>query len=145
MRARRALGLGVGALLAVSSAHAQADTAPRVPPAERAAARSLANPLAASRENVERGRVLYQGKGFCSACHGGDGRGLGADVEAARLRGALPRDLTDPAWQRARSDGELFWVLRNGSAGSAMGAFVPLVLSDAEAWQVILYVRSLAP
>src|SRR3990172_8913148 len=108
MRARRALYLGVGALLVVSSARAQADLAPRVPPAELPAARSLTNPLVASPENVERGRVLYQGKGFCSACHGGDGRGLGADVEAARLRGALPRDLTELAWQRARADGELF-------------------------------------
>jgi len=144
MRARAALGVIVGALLVVRSGDAQVDLSPRVPPAERAVARSLPNPLAASGENVERGRALYHGKGFCSACHGADGRGLGADVDTARLRGAVPRDLTDPVWQRARSDGELFWILRNGSEGTAMGAFVPLVLSEGEAWQVILYVRSLA-
>jgi mono/diheme cytochrome c family protein len=143
MRAR-CCALAAGVLFAAPPAVAQADLAPRVPPAERAAARSLENPLAATPENVERGRLLYAGKGFCSACHGREGRGLGADVDVSRLRGALPRDLSDPAWQRARSDGELLWVLRNGSAGTAMAPFVPVVLSETEAWQVILYVRSLA-
>ena len=136
--------LSVGILVAVRCDVAQAELAPRVPPAERAAARSLENPFAATPENAERGRVLYAGKGFCSACHGREGRGLGADVDVSRLRGALPRDLTEPAWQRARSDGELFWVLRNGIDGTAMAPFVPSVLSEAEAWQVILYLRSLA-
>ncbi len=100
---------------------------------------------ARAEEPIERGRALYFGKGFCAACHGQDGKGLGADVDTARLRGALPRDLTDSAWQRSRSDDELLSVLRNGSPGTAMGPFVPLVLSEEEAWQVILYVRSLAP
>jgi mono/diheme cytochrome c family protein len=129
-------------LLAVV-AQQPADLAPRVPPAELAAAVRTANPLTPSVEQVERGRALYRGKGYCAACHGLDGRGLGADVDASRLRGALPRDFTDAEWQRVRSDGELYWVLQNGVAGTAMARFVPLVLSEEEGWQVLLYVRSL--
>jgi len=134
---------GVAALLLGAVAHAGADLAPRVPAAEGAAARALANPLGASSEQLARGRALYAGKGFCAACHGPSGQGLGSDVDTSKLRGALPRDFTDAAWQAARRDGELYWVLANGVPGTAMAAFVPSVLSAEEGWQVLLYVRSL--
>ena len=64
-------------------------------------------------------------------------------MDTSKLRGALPRDFSDTAWQAARADGELYWVLSNGVPGTAMAAFVPAVLSAEEAWQVLLYVRSL--
>ena len=95
-------------------------------------------------EPIERGRALYFGKGFCAACHGQDGKGLGADIGTTKLRGALPTDFTDREWQRSRSDDELLSVLRKGSPGTAMAPFVPLILSEEEARQVIRYVRSLA-
>jgi len=34
------------------------------------------------------------------------------------------------------------WILKNGSPGTAMGLFIPLVVTEEEAWQLILYVRS---
>jgi mono/diheme cytochrome c family protein len=141
--AARALGV-LAALALAAAAHAQDDLAPRVPAAELAAARVLASPLAAGAENLARGRALYTGKGFCSACHGADGRGFGADIDPSRLRGALPRDFTNAAWQRARTDGELYWVIAHGVPGTAMASFVPSVLSSEEAWAVLLYVRSFA-
>jgi mono/diheme cytochrome c family protein len=139
----RGAALGLAAVLLGPCAAASADLAPRVPLAALEDARRLANPLPASAANLARGRALYAGKGFCAACHGRDGRGLGADVDTTRLRGALPRDFTNAAWQAARSDGELFWVLRHGVAETAMASFVPLVLSEEEAWLVVLYVRAL--
>ena len=90
-------------------------------------------------ENIEAGKVLYHGKAFCVTCHGRDGRGL-RDIPG--LRGSLPRDFTDKAWQAARTDGELLWILKNGSPGTDMAPFVPLVLTEEEAGQVLLYVRS---
>ena len=39
-------------------------------------------------------------------------------------------------------DGELLWILKNGSPGTAMVSFIPQVLTEDEAWQVILYVGS---
>ena len=116
---------------------------PRVPEPALAAARQVSNPLAPTRENLARGRELFLGRGFCAACHGRDGRGFGADVDISRLRGALPRDFTDPAWQRSRSDGEIRWVLSHGIPGTAMAAFVPEILTDREAWLLVLFLREL--
>jgi len=112
---------------------------PRVPPDQIEAAKAWGNPLPATAENIEKGKALYHGKAFCLTCHGLDGKGL-SGVEG--LRGKLPRNFTDKAWQAARSDGELFWILKNGSPGTDMASFVPLILTEEEAWQVLLYIRS---
>ena len=115
---------------------------PRVPADHIDAVRAVTNPLPATPNMVENGKKIYEGKGFCRACHGPDGKGLGGDIEPGSLKGPLPRDFTDRDWQAARTDGELFWILRNGSKGTAMASFVPLVLTEEEAWQVLRYVRS---
>lgn len=111
---------------------------PRVPADQIEEARQWTNPLAATPENVDRGKGIFHGKAFCATCHGRDGRGL--DIPG--LRGKLPRNFTDKAWQTARTDGELFWILKNGSPGTDMASFIPLILTEEEAWQVLLYVRS---
>lgn len=112
---------------------------PRVPPDQIAEAKTWANPLPATAENIEQGKTIFHGKAFCATCHGRDGKGL-ADVEG--LRGKLPRNFTDKVWQAARTDGELFWILKNGSPGTDMASFIPLVLTEEEAWHILLYVRS---
>ena len=112
---------------------------PRVPAHLIEEARHWKNPLEATPDNIEKGKGLFQGKAFCATCHGRDGRGM-ADI--AGLRGILPRNFTDQAWQAVRADGELFWILKNGSPGTDMAPFIPLVLTEEEAWQVLLYVRS---
>lgn len=117
---------------------------PRVPRDQIETARTVTNPLPDSQEITAKGKALYEGKAFCKTCHGPDGKGLGADIAPGSLKGPLPRNFTDKAWQAARTDGELFWILKNGSKGTAMAPFVPLVLTEEEAWQVLRYVRSFA-
>ncbi len=112
---------------------------PRVPSDQIEAARAVTNPLSPTPEVIGKGKALFEGKAFCKACHGADGKGLPKELE---LKGPLPRNFTDRQWQDARTDGELFWILRNGSPGTDMAPFIPLVLSEEEAWQVLLYVRS---
>ncbi|HEX9743141.1 MAG TPA: cytochrome c [Nitrospiraceae bacterium] len=112
---------------------------PRVPSDQIDAARSVNNPLPPTPEVIGKGKALFEGKAFCKACHGADGKGLPKELE---LKGPLPRNFTDTQWQAARTDGELFWILKNGSPGTDMAPFIPLVLSEEEAWQVLLYVRS---
>ena len=130
-------------LLVIWAAPTQASDAevlrPRVPSDLLEEARRWNNPVEPTPENIEKGQALFQGKAFCATCHGRDGRGL-SDV--ASLRGKLPRNFTDQAWQAARADGELFWILKNGSPGTDMAPFIPLILTEEEAWQVLLYVRS---
>lgn len=129
--------LGVGAMPALATD--QAVLRPRVPADKIEEAKTWTNPLPATAENMEKGKALFQGKAFCATCHGREGKGL-ADIEG--LRGKLPRNFTDKVWQAARSDGELFWILKNGSPGTDMASFVPLILTEEEAWQVLIYVRS---
>ena len=115
---------------------------PRVPAGEIKSVQSLKNPYTATPEIVAKGKALYSGKAFCQVCHGRDGKGLGADVDLKSTTGALPRDFTDKAWQKARTDGELMWILKHGSKGTAMPSFVPEILTEQEAYQVIVYIRS---
>ncbi|MGH7230289.1 MAG: c-type cytochrome [Nitrospiraceae bacterium] len=112
---------------------------PRVPSDQLELARTVVNPLPPTPEHLAKGKALYHGKAFCMACHGKDGTGLGTDLA---LKGPLPRNFTDRSWQAARTDGELLWILKNGSPGTDMAPFIPLVLDEEEAWQVLLYVRS---
>ena len=135
----------IGALVLIETLAWAADKAvlrPRVPKDQIEEARAVTNPLPANEEIVAKGKALYEGKAFCKACHGPDGKGLGADIAPGSLKGPLPRNFTDKKWQTARTDGELFWILKNGSKGTAMASFVPLVLTEEEAWQVLRYVRS---
>ncbi len=137
--------VGVLALISWTSPALSADAAvlkPRVPPDQIEQARTWKNPVPPTQESIEKGKQLFQGKAFCITCHGRDGKGLGADIEPGTLKGPLPRNFTDQEWQAARSDGELLWILKNGSKGTAMAPFIPLILTEEEAWQVLLYVRS---
>lgn len=140
---RRALLIGAGLLWL--GAAATADAAERDPLAPRAPAdrleelRATENPVPATAASVERGREVYRGRGSCNVCHGeaGDGKGIGASG-----LDPSPRDFTNPRWQQARTDGELMWVLRHGSPGSAMITVVPGLISEAEGWDVINYIRT---
>jgi len=117
---------------------------PRVPPDQIDSARQATNPYPVAVETIEQGKRIFEGKGFCRTCHGIDGKGLGSDISPENFRGPLPRNFTDKDWQAARTDGELFWILKHGSKGTAMAPFVPLVLTEEDAWKVITYVRSFA-
>ncbi|NIQ00090.1 MAG: c-type cytochrome [Nitrospinaceae bacterium] len=112
---------------------------PRVPADQMEEAKSWKNPYPSTPANIAKGKSFFHGKAFCVTCHGKTGKGLG-DIPG--LRGPLPRNFTDKEWQAARSDGELLWILKNGSPGTAMAPFIPKILTEEEAWHVLLYVRS---
>lgn len=115
---------------------------PRVPTDQIEQVRTWKNPVPPTQESIEKGKQLFEGKAFCITCHGRDGKGLGGDIEPGTLKGPLPRNFTDKDWQAARTDGELLWILKNGSRGTAMAPFIPLILNEEEAWQILLYIRS---
>lgn len=46
---------------------------PRVPADQIDEARSWVNPFPASQENIEKGKAIFHGKGFCVTCHARDG------------------------------------------------------------------------
>lgn len=146
---RRVVSLGVAVLLAavgglVLAAPEKDPLKPRVPADQMGEVNKLANPLykdakKAPAKIVEEGKALYEGKGTCFNCHGKTGKG---DGPAGMMLDPGPRDLTNCRFQNKRSDGELFWIIKNGSPGTGMVPLVPAALTEEEAWKVIAYVRS---
>lgn len=113
---------------------------PIVPPDQLEAARALKNPLPYSQEIIDKGKAIYEGKGTCFTCHGLTGRGNGPG--AVNLDPA-PRNFLHRGMWRHRTEGEIFWVIKNGSPGTGMIAFGGL-LSDEEIWTVMQYEKSFA-
>ena len=111
-----------------------------VPADKLADARALTSPLPGSPEIVEQGKALYNGKGACFNCHGKDGDGNGP--VAAQLDPS-PRNFQHHGFWRHRTEGEIFWVIKNGSVGTSMVGFGGQ-LTDEEIWSLIQYVRSFA-
>lgn len=113
---------------------------PRVPGGKLAEVRAMVNPVPSSAESISRGDAVFRGVGSCNVCHGEEGDGIG--IGASGLDPS-PRDLTNGKWQAARTDGELMWVLRHGSPGTAMITVVPGLISEEDGWHVINFMRSL--
>ena len=112
---------------------------PRVPADQMADAKANKNPIAATPENIAKGKSLFEGKGTCFNCHGKNGDGLG---EAGKVLNPSPRNFTNCKFHKKRKDGELLWVIKNGSTGTGMIALIPAVITEEEAWMIINYERS---
>lgn len=100
------------------------------------------NPLKPNKENLTAGERLYQETAkplACVQCHGKDGSGRG-------LLGTglvpQPRNFTCGKMMKDLPDGQLFFVIKNGSQGTGMIAFPNL--SDEQVWQLILFIRQFA-
>ena len=108
---------------------------PRAPKEILEEIQEIENPYPADPERIEAGRKIYYGKGLCVTCHSKDGTG-------AKIPGHSPRNFTNKKWQDLRTDGELMWVLRNGSPGTEMPIRVGKVITEEEGWNVILFIRN---
>lgn len=109
----------------------------RVPGALLEELQDMDNPFSPTSENIEEGRRIFLGRGLCVMCHGKNGKGV-------KVPGHHPRDFTDTKWQEIRTDGEMMWVLKNGSPGTSMPIRIGKVINEEEGWKVILYIRNLA-
>lgn len=130
-------GLAVAGFLIVNPVLAfhSGPYAPRVPADQLEEIQEIESPFESSPEHIEAGKAIYFGKGLCVSCHLPDGRGK-------PMPGHSPRNFTDPQWQDARTDGELMWILKNGSPGTGMPRRVGVVISEEEGWSVIQFIRS---
>jgi len=119
---------------------------PRVPRSDRGAAKKMKPPAdlykrsnKASDAIVAEGKKIFEGKGTCVNCHGKKGDGLGP---AGKVLNPGPRNFTNCRFHKRRKDGELFWIIKNGSPGTGMVAMVPATITEEEAWKVLAYERS---
>jgi mono/diheme cytochrome c family protein len=98
-----------------------------------------ANPLEATPENIAAGKSIYQSGAkplACAQCHGTNGNGKGT---MARGMNPKPRDFSCQAMMKDISDGQLYWIIKNGSKGTGMMGFK--TLADDQVWQVVAYIR----
>ncbi len=113
--------------------------APAAEPPAPAAQAALALPAA---RDVAKGQATYQQ--LCASCHGPRGAGDGPAGQALDPR---PARHDDGAYMNALSNEHLFRVIEQG--GAALGKS-PLMapwggaLSDAQIWDVVAFVRTLA-
>ena len=106
---------------------------PWVAPARNA---KKANPVAVDDQSLAAGKALYAK--HCLSCHGATGVGNGP---AAKDLEKNPGDLSKPAmWDQ--SDGAIFWKLSTGK--KPMPTFDTLT-TETERWQIINFMRTLAP
>lgn len=96
-------------------------------------AASVSKARGGGQSQVSRGRTVYEAK--CARCHGADGAGRTRMAEIVE-----PPDMTDPAWQRQRSNARMSASVSNGRG--QMPAFKKK-LSRQEIAASIAYVRTL--
>ena len=101
----------------------------------------LTNPLESTPENIAAGEMLYK-KGAkplaCSQCHGRRGKGNGKMATGMTPK---PRDFSCRTMMKDIPDGQLFWIIKNGSKGTGMMGFK--MLKDDQIWQLVSYIRKL--
>lgn len=98
----------------------------KVPDADR----KRVNPYAGNAEAAAAGKVLFEEN--CAKCHG-------SDAEGKHGRPSLRSERVTHA-----TDGELGWILKNGSAWKGMPSWNSS-LPEPERWQIIAYLRTLQP
>src|SRR5215471_3935406 len=93
-------------ILVASSPQEPAPAPPTVVPAEAA---RMVNPVKPTPESLAHAKKVY---GYdCAICHGATGDGKGDAVADLKLK---MKDYTDPAALKDMTDGELFYIIRNG-------------------------------
>lgn len=94
------------------------------------------NPEKPTAESIASGKRIY---GYdCAMCHGASGDGKGDLAGDMKLQLA---DLADPKSLAGKTDGELFYVIKNGKGD--MPAEGSRAKSD-QLWDMVNYIRSLA-
>jgi cytochrome c peroxidase len=111
----------------------------RVPKDQLSDAKQMKNPVAKTKENILKGKALFEGKGTCFNCHGKEGKG---DGPAGQILNPSPRNFTNCKFHKKRKDGEMFWVIKNGSPGTGMVSLIPAAITEEEAWTIINYERA---
>lgn len=102
----------------------------------------MTNPLDSTPQNLKAGETLFKIDArptACKVCHGFGGNGLGIIFERLQPK---PRNFTCYYTMEDISDGQIYWIVKNGSPGTAMPSFGGL--SDKQVWQLVLYIRQFA-
>jgi mono/diheme cytochrome c family protein len=124
-------------LILVASSPQQPAPAPSPPTAIPAEAARMVNPVKPTPESLAHAKKIY---GYdCAICHGATGDGKGDAVADLKLK---MRDYTDPAALKDLTDGEIFYIIRNGK-GQMPSEEVGRAKNE-DVWNMVVMVRSFA-
>ena len=103
-----------------------------------AVAAKVKNPVATTPASIAAGEALYMRR--CAACHGQDATGgppkdVG-DHEASNL--------VDDTWEHGATDGEIYYVIRNGVAPEFRMEAWDDRISETDTWNIVNFLRSIA-
>ena len=99
----------------------------------------MTNPLDPTPKNLQAGEALFKIDAqptACKVCHGYGGNGMGVIYERLTPK---PRNFTCYYTMDDIPDGQIYWIIKNGSPGTRMPSFRSL--SDEEVWQLVLFIR----
>lgn len=109
-------------------------------------AAKIKNPVAVTPESLETGKKAYDLN--CAGCHGNQAQGAEkANIIISVIEdqgGKQPPDLTDEQWDWGSTDGEFFMVTKKGVPPQFFMAPWDGRIPDADIWNIVNYVRSLA-
>jgi mono/diheme cytochrome c family protein len=97
----------------------------------------VSNPVPPTSEVVKEAPSIYETK--CSKCHGDKGDGKGSATKGLDVK---PRNYRDKTVMEKIPDGQLFWIIANGSDPEAteMGSYKKK-LSEEQMWALVHYIR----
>ncbi len=98
---------------------------------------SMKNPVKATAASLAKGKSLYTKN--CATCHGAKGDG---NTPTGKAFNPPARNLTDTAWQRLYSDGQIFAVISKGIPGTGMVSY-DKIIPGGDVWNVVNHIRSL--
>jgi len=126
----------IGSCASAQQAEKPAEKTPAGKSAIPADAAKLTNPVKPTPASTAQAKKTY---GYdCAMCHGSDGDGKGdlaVDMKAKLL------DYRDPATLKDKTDGELFYIIKNGLGD--MPSEGDRAKPD-EIWNLVIYLRSFA-
>ena len=100
----------------------------------------MTNPVALTPQALEEAGSVYEKQ--CSKCHGDTGDGKGSATKELDVK---PRNYTDKSLMQTIPDGQLLWIIANGSDpdSTEMKAYKKK-LSVEQMWSLVHYIRSFA-
>ena len=101
-------------------------------------AAKVKNPVAASPESIAAGEEIYMRR--CRGCHAKDGSG-GPPKEVGDHPAS---NLIDSEWEHGSTDGEIFYIIRNGVPPELVMEPWADRLSETDTWNVVNFLRSIA-
>lgn len=98
----------------------------------------MTNPISPTTDLLKEASTVYESK--CSKCHGDKGDGKGSATKGLDVK---PRNYTNKTAMEKIPDGQLFWIIANGSDPEAteMGAYKKK-LSEEQMWSLVHFIRA---